>query len=460
MRVGLLLVAGLVLFLLTRPRSPRMTGSRFASLTQLRTLRAGRSASGRLPLGSAAVAGWNAIPLALSTPAGESLLVLGPTRSGKTTSLIIPALLSWPGPVVAASVKDDLVRSSAGWRAQVGSVGILAPGGGGTVHYDPVARAGSWSEATRVASALALGTAGSQANGEMAFWGQLAAKLLAGLLLAAHRAEGDVGLVGRWLEERAIDEPLGWLAEGCDGAARRSLVASWSREDRQLGSVLATAETVIDPLLAEASGVALDPERLLAEDGTLYLCAPAQEQRRFASLFAATTDEVLRAAFLRAGQEGGRLRSPLLVVLDEAAAIAPLADLDVLAATGAGHGITLVTCFQDLAQVTARWGERTGTLVNNHRTRVILGGLADPTAAELVVGLAGVRRDRMGGDSPGVLERPLVAAHELRQMPLRSGLVISGSVPVARLRLRPWWQHRGLAERGRRPFDVTTSEYA
>ena len=114
-----------------------------------------------------------------------------------------------------------------------------------------------------------------------------------------------------------------------------------------------------------------------------------------------------------------------------------------------GHGITLVTCFQDLAQVTARWGERTGTLVNNHRTRVILGGLADPTAAELVVGLAGVRRDRMGGDSPGVLERPLVAAHELRQMPLRSGLVISGSVPVARLRLRPWWQHRGLAERGR-----------
>ena len=109
-----------------------------------------------------------------------------------------------------------------------------------------------------------------------------------------------------------------------------------------------------------------------------------------------------------------------------------------------------MTCFQDLAQVRARWGEAAGTLVNNHRTRVILGGLADPSAAELVMALGGVRRGRARADGPAPPDRPLIDAHELRQMPVRSGLVISGSVPMVRLRLRPWWQHRGLADRGDR----------
>jgi type IV secretory pathway TraG/TraD family ATPase VirD4 len=41
----------------------------------------------------------------------------------------------------------------------------------------------------------------------------------------------------------------------------------------------------------------------------------------------------------------------LLVVLDEAAHIAPLPELDGLAATCASHGIQLVTVWQDLAHV-------------------------------------------------------------------------------------------------------------
>ena len=42
---------------------------------------------------------------------------------------------------------------------------------------------------------------------------------------------------------------------------------------------------------------------------------------------------------------------PLLLVLDEAANIAPLSDLDALASTAAGHGIQLVTIWHDMAQI-------------------------------------------------------------------------------------------------------------
>ena len=41
---------------------------------------------------------------------GQSLVVVGPTQSGKTTSLVVPAILGWRGPVIAASVKSDIGR--------------------------------------------------------------------------------------------------------------------------------------------------------------------------------------------------------------------------------------------------------------------------------------------------------------------------------------------------------------
>ena len=77
-------------------------------------------------------------------------------------------------------------------------------------------------------------------------------------------------------------------------------------------------------------------------------------------------------------------------MLDEAANIAPLPDLDVIAATGASHGIQLVTILQDLAQAHDRWGrERADTIVNNHRALVFGAGISDARTLETVGRLLG-----------------------------------------------------------------------
>src|SRR5262249_43560229 len=45
-------------------------------------------------------------------PTGESALVLGPTGSGKTTSVLAPTLIGWgPGPVVVTSTKPDVLET-------------------------------------------------------------------------------------------------------------------------------------------------------------------------------------------------------------------------------------------------------------------------------------------------------------------------------------------------------------
>jgi len=194
-------------------------------------------------------------------------------------------------------------------------------------------------------------------------------------------------------------------------------------------------------------GVGGTPERLL--DGgahTLYVVAPSHEQRRLRPLFQTLIASILSASYERASQNGGPIEPALLVVLDEAANIAPLRDLDTLASTAAGQGIQLVSVFQDLAQVSARFGERAATVINNHRAKVLLSGVSDPATLEYAARLLGdeevmhasVTRGEQGErsttESTGY--RNLAPAHVLRGIRPGEGVLVYGHLAPTRLLLR------------------------
>ena len=180
--------------------------------------------------------------------------------------------------------------------------------------------------------------------------------------------------------------------------------------------------------------------------GSLYCCAPARDQERLAPVFTAIVREVLDAAFERAAATGRPLDPPLLVVLDEAASVAPLADLDRVVATAAGHGVQLVTVWQDLAQVESRYGGRWATVVNNHRAKLVCSGIADPVTLQHVSGLLG-DEEQTGAFLDGRRRRPPHAAPRrsavkalappgwLRQLPPGEAVLVYGSCPPARLAL-------------------------
>jgi type IV secretion system protein VirD4 len=194
---------------------------------------------------------------------------------------------------------------------------------------------------------------------------------------------------------------------------------------------------------------AFEPARLLDGCHTLYLCAPAHDQRRLRGYFSALTQQVLATAFTQATRTGRPLDPPLLVVLDEAAHIAPLPELDGLAATCASHGIQLVTIWQDLAQVKARYGPRAPTVLNNHRAKLFLPGIADPETLDYASRLVGdeevaqpsVTRDPQGARSTTSTTSPrrLLPPEELRCLRRGQAVLVYGTLPPARLQLRPWW---------------------
>ncbi len=430
-------------------------GGGWAARRELSPLEVRRAGGGRLVLGRA---GGRLV----ACERGQSLLVVGPTQSGKTSGLAIPALLEWEGPVLATSVKTDLVRDSHARRSELGRVHVFDPVGV-TPHrgsgWSPLAASRTWQGARKVAAGL-CGVARAGGLDDASFWYSTAEKLLAPLLFAAASAGRSMADVVRWVDTQETEEVTTALELAGVPEALRAAEASFSREERQRSSVYTTAETVLaayaDPLVeASCERHELDPSALL--DGgwhTAYLVAPSHEQERLQSVFVAIVRQVVEEALTLASRRGRPLEPPLLIVLDEAANVAPLASLDVLAATAASHGVQLVTVWQDLAQVEARYGARAPTVVNNHRAKLYCPGIADPATLEQASRLIGEEEhavtsttlDAEGRSSTtsSVATRRLAPAETLRCLVPGEAVLLYGHLPPARLRLRPFYSDPAL----------------
>jgi len=430
-----------------RPRAGRRGAGRrgWARRRDLTALAVRRPTAGRLTLGYA-----DRRRMLLAAEPRASVVVLGPSQSGKTRGLAIPAVLEWDGPVIATSVKRDLVRDTISGRSARGPTWVYDPTGSTGLRattWSPLAACTTWQGARRTAAWLCSGARTNPAagSGEEDFWYAAAGKLLAPYLFAAAISGSHMGQVVRWIDGQAEDDVAAILARHPDALSVAS--ASWQRDDRTRSSVFTTAEMVLeafaDPaIVGSATTSEVDPAVLLGgEATTLYVCAPGHEQERLRPVFATLLHTVITAAY-----DAGDLRRPLLIVLDEAANIAPLRDLDAIASTAAGHGIQLVTVWQDLAQVRARYGERASTVVNNHRAKVVLSGISDPATLEYTSRLIGdsdvsdhsLTIDASGGRSTtrSRRERRLAPGSELRGIRPGEGVLVYGHLPPTRIRLR------------------------
>ena len=437
-------------------------GARWAGVGDLRPLVVPRPIPGRLTLGEGPGRRL------LAAEAGHSLLVLGPTQSGKTSGLAIPAILEWPGPVVATSVKGDLLRDTVAARRRRGDVWVYDPSASVTgverATWTPLAACETWRGALRTAAWMAEAARDRQL-GETDFWSANAAKLLAPMLFAARAADFTITDVVRWVDVQDTDEVALLLKLAGNDEALDAATASWRRDERTRSSVYTTAETVLaayaDPLVGESAvSCDIDVSRLLDGGGhTLYVSAPLHEQARLRPLFTTLVQTVLAAAYEKAAAYG-RLDPPLLLVLDEAANVAPLRDLAQIASTAAGLGIQLVTVWQDRAQIVHRYGDAADTVVNNHRAKLLLSGITDArTTTELaqLIGETHVARRSTTVDADGrtsathaTQNQPLTSAAGLRQLRPFEGVLIYGHLPPARVRLRPWFRSKRRKWRLRR----------
>jgi type IV secretion system protein VirD4 len=85
----------------------------------------------------------------------------------------------------------------------------------------------------------------------------------------------------------------------------------------------------------------------------------------------------------------GRVGPPTTLALDEVANIAPLPDLPALVSEGAGQGLLVMACLQDLSQARVRWGGAADGFLSLFGTTVVLPGIADTRTLRDLSALAG-----------------------------------------------------------------------
>jgi len=415
----------------------------------------------------------------------HATLVLGPSRSGKTSSLVVPNVLAAEGAVLSTSTKTDVLRRTVaarrafGWCALYDPSGTVEPAPGvHRVGWSPVVAARDWDDAVGVADSMVraargqrFGTIGAGHDGH---WAERAASLLGPLLHAAALSKEPMRTVVHWVDRHDGSRALSVLeAHYGDVAVPTDVLAGiLSTDPREQSGIWSTASSVLGgfvaaPALRSTDRPAIEMAQLTHGCGTLFICASSERQQHAGPMLAGLIRDVRTAVYdahaaavneTSAASDGLGPPRQLLAVLDELANIAPLHDLPALVAEGGSQGISVLACLQDLSQARVRWGAAAEGFFSLFSTKVIFPGIGDQRTLELVSALAGDIKVKVRSVTkpapwswlfPGrhsgtsvtnseVWRRRLPLDEVYRGTPGQVFMISSGS-PVYNVGAQPWW---------------------
>ena len=204
----------------------------------------------------------------------------------------------------------------------------------------------------------------SRSNGQRAsehHWTERSGALLSTLLHAAATENLSMRDVLKWIDRHNGVPALEILSSnaGEDAPATDLLAGIVATDSREQSGIWSTASGVLaayrtEGALASTQAPPLDLHEFCGGANTLYLCSTGRRQRQFAPLVVAIIGDTRDAAYART--RDGQAGPPTLLALDEVANIAPIPDLPAMVSEGAGQGLLVLACLQDLSQARVRWG--------------------------------------------------------------------------------------------------------
>ena len=398
----------------------------------------------------------------------DSILLIGPPRSGKGLHIVIPAILDAPGAVVTTSTRPDNLTATLRARQRDGRpVAVLDPqhlaaGIPAGMRWSPVRGCEdpltAMIRATGLAAATGLSAGGVESGG---FWEGKTRTALQALLHAAALDHRPPAELFRWtLDPSAAAEAVAILTNSTKAATgwADSLEAMIDSDPKTRDSiwqgVALALGALADPRVLDAvtpgPGEEFDPEGFIRERGTLYLLATGAGAGASAALVAAFVEDLIETARrLAARLPGARLDPPLLLALDEIGNLAPLPSLPTLMAEGGGTGITTLPVLQSLAQARDKWNENAaGAIWDASIVKIILGGASNSRDLQDLTTLIGERDEYTDSVTLGdhgtrsnqrsVRRVPILPPERIRTLPFGTGITFLRSAPPIVTDLRAW----------------------
>lgn len=428
------------------------------------------------------VQGTPGIPLGKSIPGGQQLFALweyvmialaGP-RVGKTTTLVIPAILEAPGAVVTTSNKRDVVDSTRDPRALVGDVWIFDPQGIAleqpTWWWNPLSYVKDDVKAFKLAEHFA---SSARADGAVqdAFFEPAGQDLLAGMLLAAALGRKPITQVFTWLSEPTNEEPVDILRLHEYDLIAADVQGVIMAPEKQRGGVYGTARQMaaclkiraIDLWVAPVGGnftgdrrPHFDPDAFVRSTDTLYSLSKEGQGSAGALVTALTAAVVEAAEEYATTQPGGRLAVPMLVVLDEAANVCRWKNLPDLYSHYGSRGIPIMSLFQSWSQGQVVFGrEGMRKLWSASNVKLYLGGVSEADFLRELSELVGdydkptasVSYNRGLRSTNHQLRRErILDASELAALPRGRAVMLSSGSPAALIETVPWMKGKHAQE--------------
>ncbi len=389
--------------------------------------------------------------------------IWGP-RTGKTTSRAVPAILQAPGAVIATSNKRDIVDATRDPRQSAGPVWVFDPqevcAEEPNWWWNPLSYVTDEVKARQLADHFVNSQRAQDARTD-AFFDAAGTDLLAGLILAAAVAKRPITQVYSWLADQRNDEPERILRStpGLELSAD-SLAGVINAPDKQRAGVYGTAQQTaqflvnrtvtrwVTPNGPNDPRPQFNPHQFVRDGGTLY--SLSKEGRGTAGpLVTALTVAVVEAAEEYAKDcPNGRMPSPLVGVLDEAANVCRWKDLPDLYSHFGSRGIVLMTILQSWAQGVECWGERgMEKLWSAANIRVYGGGVSDANFLERLSKLIGDYDINSGSvtyskgersHSTQIQRHNIMEVSELASMPPGRAVLFPSGIPATLVRTVPW----------------------
>jgi type IV secretory pathway TraG/TraD family ATPase VirD4 len=399
----------------------------------------------------------------------QGLLVLGPPRSGKTSSLVIPNVLLAPGAVVTTSTKPDVLAATWAERSRIGRCWVFdpagttpAPPGVTQLRWSPVPACREWDTAVRTARALTVAARPSGYLGESAHWTERAEALLAPLMHAAALDDQGIDQVVQWVNRHDLEHAQMMLMFHGSQLGEDILAGLAETDARELSGIWSTAAGVLAAYrskcaLDQAREPNFDPLRLASTADTVYICASGRDQALGAPLVVALIEQIRAGAYQNTAIGARQERwpgPPVALLLDETANIAPLPDLPAIVSEGGSQGLLTLACFQDLSQAYSRWGPASDGFLTLFGAKVVLGGILDVRTLDMISRVAGeaevphnsvTRRPspfsrQHTSVTLSTRRQPKLPVDVIANLPREQSILLNGPRPPTMLRLTPWFR--------------------
>lgn len=331
----------------------------------------------------------------------QHAMAISPTRSGKTTSIAIPVLLSYAQSMVVLDLKGELFKATSGWRAAQGhAIHVWAPydDEGRTHRFNPLTLLAGLDAGKRLGEIQTIAAIlYPDEPGKDPFWtsqSRAAFAAFAGYLFEAWDAQGRpdpntspsfpsferILRFSSGTDGTGIKATLqGILADAASASAQTRTVFGnlAGLAEQTFSSVIATVQAplqqFLSPILAAATNATdFDVTSLRKRPTTLYVVIPTNKLDESSKLLNIFFSTLIGANLDKQLGEEPELKYQLLMLMDEFTA---MGRVDVWAkriSISASYGVRDLCIVQSRAQLRSAYGEDDAqNFITNHGAQIV-----------------------------------------------------------------------------------------